>query len=47
MKKKIKKQPSITVIRAITRLNNYANQKTAQSVVWDGKSITHYLSVTS
>jgi|TARA_B100001250_G_C19808762_1_gene794747 hypothetical protein len=47
MKKKIKKQPSATVIRAIARLNNYANQKTAQSVVWDGKSITQYLSVTS
>ena len=47
MKKKTKKQPSITVIRAIARLNNYANQKTAQSVVWDGRSITRYLSVTS
>jgi hypothetical protein len=47
IKKKMKKQPSITVIRAIARLNNYANQKTAQSIVWNGKSITQYLSVTS
>ena len=47
MKKKIKKQASLTFIRAIARLNNYAHQKTAQSIVWDGKSITQYLSVTS
>jgi len=48
MRKKLKqKNPSLAVIRAIARLNNYAHQKTAQSVVWDGKSITQYLSVTS
>ena len=41
------KKPSLAVIRAIARLNNYAHQKTAQSIVWDGKSITQYLSVTS
>ena len=48
MRKKLKqKNPSLAVIRAIARLNNYAHQKTAQSIVWDGKSITQYLSVTS
>ena len=50
MKMKMKtntKKPTLAVIRAIARLNNYAHQNTAQSIVWDGKSITQYLSVTS
>jgi len=47
MKKKIKKQPSLAVIRAVARLKEHEYKKTSQSIVWDGKSITQYLSVTS
>lgn len=47
MKKKIKQQPSLAVIRAVARLKEHEYKKTSQSIVWDGKSITQYLSVTS
>ena len=47
MKKRIKKQPSLAVIRAVARLKEYECKKESQSIVWDGKSITQYSSITS
>jgi len=48
MKKIFKKQEksSISVIRAVNRINNHLNKETARAIVWDGRSIT-YSSITS
>ncbi len=47
MKNIFKKQrrSSISVIRAVNRINNHLNKETARSIVWDKKSIT-YSSIT-
>ena len=45
-KKQDKKKVSPVVLRAIARINDYENQKTCFSIVWNGKSI-NYVSITS
>ncbi|MDP6168418.1 MAG: hypothetical protein QF780_00285 [Candidatus Marinimicrobia bacterium] len=43
MKNIFKKQErsSISVIRAVNRINGHLNKETSRSIVWDGRSITH------
>ncbi len=41
VKKHNKEKISVTVIRAITRLNDYKNQKTHRSIIWNNKSINY------
>ena len=38
---------SSAVIRAISRLNEHANQKSSRSIVWNGRSIIKPLFITS
>ncbi|MED5219923.1 MAG: hypothetical protein VX630_06415 [Candidatus Neomarinimicrobiota bacterium] len=47
MKKRIKKGPSLAVIRAVTRLNDHAHKKASRSVIWTGESMTKHLPITS
>tara|TARA_B100000953_G_scaffold259712_1_gene224841 strand:- start:488 stop:637 length:150 start_codon:yes stop_codon:yes gene_type:complete len=47
MKKRIKKEPSLAVIRAVTRLNNHAHKKASRSVIWAEGSITKFFPITS
>ena len=48
MKNILKKQKSssISVIRAVNRINEHLDKETSRSIVWDGRSIT-YSSITS
>ena len=39
--KQDKKQTAISVIRAITRINDHINRQAPCSIVWDGRSIIH------
>jgi len=41
IKKHNKEKVSVTVIRAIARLNDYKNQKTSRSVNWNNKYINY------
>ncbi len=41
IKKHNKEKVSVTVIRAITRLNDYKNQKTSRSINWNNKYINY------
>ena len=42
-----KNKISPVVMRAITRLNKHQYEKAPSSVVWNGRSITQNLSITS
>jgi len=44
-KKQNQEKVSEAVIRAVSRLNKYEDQKVSHSIVWDGKSI-NYISLT-
>lgn len=46
-KKKNKSKISPVVMRAISRLNKYQYEKAPSSIVWNGRSITQTLSITS
>tara|TARA_B110000003_G_C16347220_1_gene417249 strand:+ start:435 stop:590 length:156 start_codon:yes stop_codon:yes gene_type:complete len=46
-KKQKERVGSAAVIRAISRLNEHENQKSSRSIVWNGRSITKPLSITS
>lgn len=35
------KQASISVIRAMTRINDHINRQASRSIVWDRRSILH------
>ena len=39
--KQDKKHASISVIRAITRINDHINRQASRSIVWDRRSILH------
>ena len=39
--KQDKKQASISVIRAMTRINDHINRQASRSIVWDRRSILH------
>jgi|TARA_B110000003_G_C16439807_1_gene453571 hypothetical protein len=41
IKKKSRPKVSFEVMRAVSRLNSYANKQASQSVVWDGKAVTN------
>ncbi len=41
IRKKSKPKASFEVMRAVSRLNSYANKQASQSVVWDGKAVTN------
>ena len=45
-KKQSKEKVYNAVLRAVSRLNKYEQQKVARSIVWNGKSI-NYTSITS
>ena len=45
-KKQNKRQVSEMVMRALSRLNKYEDQKESRSIVWNGKSINN-ISITS
>ena len=42
-----KNKISPVVMRAIARLNKYQHEKVPSSVVWNGRSITQNLSITT
>ena len=46
LKKQSKEKVSEAVLRAVSRLNKYEEQKGSRSIVWNGKSI-NYRSITS
>ena len=45
-KKQNKRQVAEMVMRALSRLNKYEDQKASRSIVWNGKSINN-ISITS
>ncbi|MEC7926720.1 MAG: hypothetical protein VX767_00625 [Candidatus Neomarinimicrobiota bacterium] len=46
-KKKYRKNISLAVIRAVSRLNNHAHQKTSHPIILNRKSVAKHLSIPS